>query len=51
MSTLNTLLIFAGCAAIIFWLAPKIMRAWRSEKSHHKQLVADRKNKEADFPD
>lgn len=51
MSIATTLLIIAVSVVIVFWVAPKLVWGWRAEKSHHKQLVADRKDKEGDFPD
>ena len=51
MNTVVTLLFVVGSAAIIFRVAPKLVRSWRAAKIHHKQILADRKYKEGDYPD
>jgi hypothetical protein len=51
IETVTTLLIAAAVFVAVCLIGPKLIRVWKGEKTHHRQLEADRKAKEEDFPD
>lgn len=51
MDTIATILLGFTALVAIIWIGPKLLRGWWAEKTHHKYLEEDRKNKEANYPD
>ena len=50
-TAITLLLITAVILAAVFLIGPKLVRVWKGENAHLRQLEADRKAKEADYPD
>ena len=51
IETVTILLIAAVAFIAVCLISPRLVRVWKGEKAHHRQLEADRKAKEADYPD